>query len=119
MKAFQFRLDSVLTLRASKENEAKENYARALSAVARAERELADARAELVWSPTWCFREQGGARKSSICVSQHAGPLRAGGRVNVCGDVTGLPETPVLILLAWYLRVVEFEMLTHAIPVIG
>ena len=47
MKAFRFRLDSVLTLRAAKENEAKERYALALSAVARAERELANAQTDL------------------------------------------------------------------------
>jgi flagellar export protein FliJ len=47
MKAFRFRLDSVLTLRASAENKAQENHARALHAVARAERDLSDARAEL------------------------------------------------------------------------
>ena len=72
-----------------------------------------------IWSPTWCFRLQGGAQKSSICVTQQAGPLRGGGRVRVCCDAAGLPETPLLILLAWYLRVVEFELLTDAIPVIG
>ncbi len=47
MKAFRFRLHPVLTLRASEENKAQENYARALEAVARAERDLSDARMEL------------------------------------------------------------------------
>jgi flagellar export protein FliJ len=47
MKPFRFRLESVLTLRAAKESEAQENHARALHAVARAERDLSDAQAEL------------------------------------------------------------------------
>lgn len=47
MRPFRFRLDPVLTLRASKESEAQENHARALQAVARAERDLSSARAEL------------------------------------------------------------------------
>jgi flagellar export protein FliJ len=47
MKPFQFRLESVLALRAAKENQEQETYARALQAVRQAERELAEARAEL------------------------------------------------------------------------
>jgi flagellar export protein FliJ len=47
MKPFHFRLESVLALRAAKENEEQEIYARALQAVRQAERELADARMEL------------------------------------------------------------------------
>jgi len=72
-----------------------------------------------LWSPTWCFRPQGEAQRSSICVSQQAGPLRSGARVKVCADAAGRPETPVLVLLAWYLRVLAFEQLTEAIPVTG
>src|SRR5262249_50438699 len=47
MKPFLFRLESVLTLRAAKENQAQESYARAMEAVRRAQRELDDARGEL------------------------------------------------------------------------
>jgi hypothetical protein len=72
-----------------------------------------------IWSPTWCFRLQGEGQTSSICVSQQSGPLRDGGTVRVCGDAAGLPEAPVLLLLAWYLRVLAFELLTEAIPVVG
>lgn len=72
-----------------------------------------------IWSPTWCFRRQGPEAGSSVCVSQQAGPLRDGGRVKLCGDFTSFPEAPVLVLLAWYLRVLAFEMLTESIPVTG
>ena len=44
---FLFRLESVLILRATREKEAQENHARAAAVVARAERVLNDARAEL------------------------------------------------------------------------
>jgi len=47
MKPFLFRLESVLALRAAKERQEQENYARAMQTVRRAERELADACAEL------------------------------------------------------------------------
>jgi len=70
-----------------------------------------------IWSQTWCFRRQG--QGSSICVSQQSGPLRDGGRVKVCGNAAGQPEAPVLVLLAWYLRVLAFEMLTEYIPAVG
>jgi hypothetical protein len=69
-----------------------------------------------IWSPTWCFRRQGESRGCSICVSQRAGPLRDGATVKVCGEAALLPETPILVLLAWYLRVMAFEILTESIP---
>jgi len=47
MKTFRFRLESLLTLRASKADQAQQAYAQAQLAVARAERELSNARAEL------------------------------------------------------------------------
>jgi flagellar export protein FliJ len=47
MKAFLFRLEPVLALRVAKENEAQEKYAHALKAVAQAEGDLYEARAEL------------------------------------------------------------------------
>ena len=72
-----------------------------------------------IWSPTWCFRRQGEGQGSSVCVSQQAGPLRDGGRVKICGKAAGLPEAPVLVLLAWYLRVLAFEMLADSVPGTG
>jgi len=47
MRAFLFRLESVLTLRAAKENTTRESHARALQVVARAEWDLAEAQTEL------------------------------------------------------------------------
>ena len=47
MKAFVFRLESVLSVRAIAEKKAQETYAHALQAVMRAARELADAQADL------------------------------------------------------------------------
>jgi len=71
-----------------------------------------------IWSPTWCFRREG-APKGSVCLSQEAGPLRDGGKVRICGDAAALPEAPVLVLLAWYLRVLAFEELMEQIPGVG
>ena len=71
-----------------------------------------------IWSPRWCFRREGA--DSAVCVSQQAGPLTEGGKVGICCDAAArLPEVPVLILLAWYLRVLAFESLTGAIPGVG
>lgn len=70
-----------------------------------------------IWSPQWCFRREG--EGSSICVSQQAGALAEGGRVNVCGKAALMPETAVLVLLGWYLRIQNFEHLIAAIPGVG
>jgi hypothetical protein len=72
-----------------------------------------------LWSNTWCFRRQGDSHGSSVCLTQDAGPLRDGGKVKLCGTAAASPEMPVLVLLAWYLRVLAFEMLVEAIPGIG
>lgn len=72
-----------------------------------------------VWGSTWCFRRQGESNPHSICVALEAGPLQSGGRVKVCADAAALPETPILVLLAWYLRVLAFELLGESIPGIG
>lgn len=66
-----------------------------------------------IWGTRWCFRREGQA--SSVCLSQQAGPLISGGKVTVCCGAADLPETPVLVLLAWYLRVLDFEMFTEGI----
>jgi flagellar export protein FliJ len=47
MKPFLFRLEPILALRAAKLNEAQQSYTQAWQAVSRAERELAEATAEL------------------------------------------------------------------------
>ncbi len=70
-----------------------------------------------IWSTQWCFRREG--EGSSICLSQHAGALMEGGKVNVCGKAALLPEAAVLVLLAWYLRVLAFETLVETIPTVG
>jgi hypothetical protein len=70
-----------------------------------------------IWSKQWCFRKEG--EGSSICLSQHSGPLAEGGKVNVCGKAAQVPETAVLVLLAWYLRVLDFETLVEKIPSVG
>jgi hypothetical protein len=72
-----------------------------------------------IWSPTWCFRRQDEGHRSSICLAQDAGPLRSGGKTKICGDAAALPETPVLLLLAWYLRVLAFKVSSESIPGAG
>jgi hypothetical protein len=52
-------------------------------------------------------------------MSQHAGALTEGGKVSVCEQAAQAPETAVLILLAWYLRVLAFQNLIEAIPTVG
>ena len=63
-----------------------------------------------IWSTTYCFRREG--QKASVCVSQEA-PSRKGSRVTVCCDAAGLPETPVLVLLGWFLEILVFERLAE------
>ncbi len=65
-----------------------------------------------IWSSNWCFRCK--EHKSTVCVAQEAGSLTAGGKVMICSDAAQLPETPVLVLLAWYLRVLSLEGLAES-----
>ena len=58
-----------------------------------------------LWSGRWCFRSR--QQKSAVCVSQQAGALMQGGRVAVCAGALEREETHVLVLLAWYLRILE------------
>ncbi len=69
------------------------------------------------WSSRWCFRSK--EPKSMVCVTQEARPLQSGSKVTVCCDAAGNPETPLLVLLAWYLRVLDFERLTESVFVCG
>jgi hypothetical protein len=66
-----------------------------------------------VWGATWCFHREGD--RSSVCVEQESDSLQSGGKVSLCCGGGQQPETPILVLLAWYLRVLAFERLvTHA-----
>jgi hypothetical protein len=67
-----------------------------------------------VWGSRWCFRCK--EDRSAVCVSQEAGRLAGGGKVSVCEGAAQLPATPVLVMLAWYLRILEFERLATHIP---
>ena len=69
------------------------------------------------WSNEWCFRSDAG--RSAVCVSQNAGALAGGAKVTVCSKESELPETPILILLAWHLRLLEFEHLSESIVLCG
>lgn len=70
-----------------------------------------------IWGSKWCFRHA--EQKSSVCLSQEAGPLSQGGKVSVCCGAADLPETPVLLLLAWFLRIMNFEMLEEGLFGVG
>jgi hypothetical protein len=63
-----------------------------------------------VWSTTYCFRRE--SRKASVCVSQEA-PSKRGSRVTVCGEAASLPETPVLVLLGWFVEILMAEKLAE------
>ncbi len=71
---------------------------------------------EHLWSNKWCFRCK---LHKAVCVSQDTLPLTAASRVAVCVDATHLPETPVLVLLAWYLRLLEAARVEDSIFVCG
>ena len=70
-----------------------------------------------LWGTRWCFKGRG--RSASVCLSQEAGPLIQGAKVTVCGEAAKLPETPILLLLAWYLRVLEFEREAERMTTVG
>jgi hypothetical protein len=65
-----------------------------------------------IWGEKWCFRCAGG--KSGVCVSLETGPLKNGGKAMICRGAAYLPEAPVLLLLAWFLRILAFERLEEA-----
>jgi len=66
---------------------------------------------EHFWSSVWCFRS---GDTAGVCVSQRPGPMVAGGAVRVRPD-THAEDIPVLVLLGWYLRVLEFARLSGSI----
>ncbi len=59
-----------------------------------------------VWSTTYCFRRN--SRKGSVCISQEA-PAKPGSRVTICGEAIGMAETPVLVVLGWYVEILMAE----------
>jgi len=70
-----------------------------------------------ILSTTWCFRSE--QNQSAVCVNQHTGPLVAGGTVTMCCKSAQSPDMPLLVLLAWYLRILEFQRLTDSLFVCG
>lgn len=70
-----------------------------------------------IWSDRWCFRCK--RDKSAVCVSQEVERLMDGGKVQICPDAALLPEAPILVLLAWYLRVFDFDRLGQNITLCG
>ena len=57
-------------------------------------------------SRTWCFRREG--EKARVCVAEDP-PNRRGSKVRVCGDAASQPETPILLLVGWFLQVQIYE----------
>lgn len=72
---------------------------------------------EHIWSTRWCFRCV--ERQSMVCVSQEPHPLAIGTRVTICAQALERPEIPILVLLAWYLRLLEFERLEESMSIVG
>jgi hypothetical protein len=68
-----------------------------------------------MWSNQFCFRCK--EDKSAVCLSQEAARLTSGGKVTICSDVAHRAEAPILVLLAWYLRLLAFERLENGILV--
>ncbi len=64
------------------------------------------------WSTRWCFRRENG--DGSACVTGDP-PSREGSHVKICPDAADLPETPILVLLGWFLEVLLHEHLSKAV----
>lgn len=63
-----------------------------------------------VWSATYCFRR--GSRRATLCITQEA-PSSKGSAVTVCDEALNCPETPLLIVLGWFLEVLLCEVLAE------
>ena len=62
------------------------------------------------WGTQWAFESlPGDGRSAVITLSGNQGFLKQGGAVAVAQSADGLPETPVMLLLIWYLRVLMNE----------
>lgn len=59
------------------------------------------------WGTQWTFQGEDG--KPAITLSARQGFLKEGGLVTVAPSAQGLTETPVLLLLIWYVRVLMNE----------
>ncbi len=64
------------------------------------------------WSARWCFRREDG--HASACVTGDP-PAREGSAVKICADAAGLPETPVLVLLGWFVEVLVHEQISKCL----
>jgi hypothetical protein len=69
---------------------------------------------EHLWTAGWCFRREDEPSPVSV-VSQEPGPFMPGGKVHVCCAAADSPDAPVLVLLAWFLRLLEFDLLSESI----
>lgn len=59
------------------------------------------------WGTEWAFRAENGT--DAIVLSGPHGVFKAGGSARVAQSAAGLPETPLMLLLIWYLRVLMNE----------
>lgn len=64
------------------------------------------------WSARWCFRREDG--HGSACVTGDP-PAREGSAVKISADAASLPETPVLVLLGWFVEVMVHEQLSKCL----
>ena len=71
-----------------------------------------------LWSPsvagslTFCFRREG--EKGRVCITEDP-PNKRGSHVRVCGEAANQPETPILILLGWFLQVQIYEQFLESL----
>ena len=59
------------------------------------------------WGTEWAFEAEDGS--AAIALSGNRGFFKHGGTATVTHSAAGLPETPVMLLLIWYLRVLMNE----------
>jgi len=59
------------------------------------------------WGTEWAFESEDGS--AAITLSGNPGFFKQGGTATVAQSAVGLPETPVMLLLIWYLRVLMNE----------
>jgi hypothetical protein len=70
-----------------------------------------------LFGEAWRFGNPG--RKSCVCVEQESGRFTQGGRIALCCRECNLPDRPALVLLAWFLRILDFEMLVEGMFGVG
>jgi len=69
------------------------------------------------WGTEWAFEAEDGT--AAITLSGHQGFFKQGGAASVTQSAAGLPETPVMLLLIWYLRVLMNEDASAAAVVVA